>query len=258
MACTIAISPPMPTIVIMAIAEMANQVREELWPALDWASWIFHRAGFVLIASLVIGVIATGLIVWMGIVKEHHWDLARELSAKKIAELNNQTERLKAENLVLQKELIATQHVLADRYIWPNDQPAIREALSKFPGQVVRMWVYPASSPDTFTLGMMVAGVMHSSNWQVTLWDMHTATPIPGISVLYRKGVTDAKEAAETLVSQLGKIKAGMVVGPTAMEADEPIGTPPAPATVAWTTSKEIPDEETIRVFVGGKENPFR
>jgi sterol desaturase/sphingolipid hydroxylase (fatty acid hydroxylase superfamily) len=55
------------------MAEIANHAVKEPWPSLDWASWIFDRASFVLVGSLVIGVAATVAIVWMGIVKEHHW-----------------------------------------------------------------------------------------------------------------------------------------------------------------------------------------
>jgi hypothetical protein len=65
------------------MAEIANRAVREPWPSLEWASWIFDRASFVLVGSLVLGVAATVAIVWMGIVKEHHWDLARDAATKK-------------------------------------------------------------------------------------------------------------------------------------------------------------------------------
>jgi hypothetical protein len=82
---------------IIAIAEMANHATKEPWPSLETASWLFDRASFALIASLVVGAIATTLIVWMGIVKEHHWDLARDASNLRIAELNKDTAKISLE-----------------------------------------------------------------------------------------------------------------------------------------------------------------
>lgn len=75
--------------VIMAImAEIANHAGNEPWPSLDWASWIFDRASFVLIGSLIVGAAATVAMVWMGIVKEHHWDLLRNLRRNELHPCN--------------------------------------------------------------------------------------------------------------------------------------------------------------------------
>jgi hypothetical protein len=93
----ITIIPPMPVMVMIAMAEIGNHAGNEPWPSLEWASWIFDRAGFVLIGISIFGLIATVAIVWMGIVKEHHWDLARDGAALKIAELNKETARLSAD-----------------------------------------------------------------------------------------------------------------------------------------------------------------
>jgi hypothetical protein len=78
-------------IVSVIMAEIANHAENQPWPSLEWASWIFDRASFVLVGSLVIGASATIAIVWMGIVKEHHWDLARDGAAEQIALLQLET-----------------------------------------------------------------------------------------------------------------------------------------------------------------------
>jgi hypothetical protein len=87
----------MPVNVIMIMAEIGNQVGNEPWPSLETASWLFDRASFVLIGSLVFGAVATVVIVWTGIVKEHHWDLLREAAGEKIAELTLETSRANAD-----------------------------------------------------------------------------------------------------------------------------------------------------------------
>ncbi|MGD0335209.1 MAG: hypothetical protein ABSA90_18450 [Xanthobacteraceae bacterium] len=214
-----------------------------------------------------------GILVAIGVVGESvagflHWRRSGQLQviqtaenlalANSVAEANRTTEALRSHNLALQNEIIAAEHALADRFIWYDDRSAIQAVLSQYPGQIVRIWMYPASSPDTFALGMTIAGLMFSAKWQVTLWDLHTASAVPGVHILYREGALNAKEAAGALVTSLTKAKLEMVSGPTAMKGDEPLTIPPAPATVAWSTSKDIPNEETIRIFIGGKHNPFR
>lgn len=91
------------------MAEIANHAGNEPWPSLDWASWIFDRASFVLIGSLIVGAAATVAMVWMGIVKEHHWDLLRESAAERIAsvqlEAANANERAAELKLGLEKEI---------------------------------------------------------------------------------------------------------------------------------------------------------
>jgi len=226
--------------------------------SLAGASLVGSVANWILLASLIGGVISTFMIVKTADVKEAHWDEDRNLSNEKIAMLNKEAARLIGENFALQKALTETHHALADRYIWADASSAMHEALSKFSGIATRLFVYPASSPDTFTLGLMVCGILEGAGWRAVAWDMHAASPIPGISILYREGVPKAKEAAEALATSLSDAKIPFVIGPEVMKADEPVFMPPAPATVALGDSSKIDNEETIRIFVGGKENPFR
>ncbi|MBI3700297.1 MAG: hypothetical protein HY242_07610 [Afipia sp.] len=91
------------------MTETANRIATEPWPSLEWASWIFDRASFVLIASLAVGVLATVAIVWMGIVKEHHWDLLREKSedARIALEAKVAPRRLSGEQSAKMEEALA-------------------------------------------------------------------------------------------------------------------------------------------------------
>jgi len=74
-------------IVIAAMTEMANHAGKEPWPSLEVASHWFDRARIVLALSLLASFAATVVIVWLGIVKEHHWDLLRDTSNEKVAAL---------------------------------------------------------------------------------------------------------------------------------------------------------------------------
>ena len=64
-------------IVIAAMTEIANHPVKEPWPSLEEASYWFDKASVVLTLSLLAGFVATVVIIWLGIVKEHHWDLLR-------------------------------------------------------------------------------------------------------------------------------------------------------------------------------------
>lgn len=62
----------MPATKPIAIAEGGNQGGIRVWPSEPIASRIYDIANMVLVASLAFGVISTGLIVWMGNVKEEY------------------------------------------------------------------------------------------------------------------------------------------------------------------------------------------
>lgn len=70
------------------MTEIANHAGKEPWPSLEVASAWFDRASMVLALSLLLGFASTVVIVWLGIVKEHHWDLLRDSSNEKVAALD--------------------------------------------------------------------------------------------------------------------------------------------------------------------------
>jgi hypothetical protein len=79
-----------------------------MWPSLETASHIADVANVFFIASLVIGVVSTILIVWMANVKETHWDTDRRASRERIAQLDNETARLRAQDALTLDSLLAS------------------------------------------------------------------------------------------------------------------------------------------------------
>jgi addiction module HigA family antidote len=77
--------------------QTANLKGTGMWPSLETATRVSDFANWAFIASLVVGVIATVLIVWMSGVKEHHWDVERQGANQRIAELSASAETAKAE-----------------------------------------------------------------------------------------------------------------------------------------------------------------
>jgi len=58
-----------------------------MWPSLPVANHIADLANIFFIGSLVVGVAATVLIVWMSGVKEAYWEKDRTESAERVAGL---------------------------------------------------------------------------------------------------------------------------------------------------------------------------
>jgi hypothetical protein len=94
--------------IITAMTEIGNQAGNGIWPSLPDASRWFDRASIVLALALLLSFAATVVLIWLGIVKEHHWDLAREEAQARIAQLDNETARLHAQDALTTESLLAT------------------------------------------------------------------------------------------------------------------------------------------------------
>jgi hypothetical protein len=160
--------------VITIMAEIGNHAGNEPWPSLEIASWLFDRASFVLIGSLICGTLATVIIVWMGIVKEHHWDLAREQAQERIAILNKETARLSADaeasraaiagaNARALEAQLALEKFKAPRTFTPEQQQRITSKVIQFTGQE---WAASVSSvPDALSFLMSLDAALKDAGW---------------------------------------------------------------------------------------------
>jgi hypothetical protein len=162
-------------IVIITMAEIGNHARNESWPSLDVASWLFDRANFVLIASLVFGVLATGVIVWMGIVKEHHWDVLRDQSNEKVAGLELEAAKAKEEaakaieSAAKANERTAAAEIRLEEMrqkIGPRriDEELFLSRLVGVPKKPVVVSHAP-DDPDSYFLAIRLLSVLGRANW---------------------------------------------------------------------------------------------
>ncbi len=78
--------------------------------SLETASAAYDLASWVLVCALIVGAIATIVIVFTGTIKEHHWDIERLASRERIAQLDNETARLHAQNALTSESLLANVH----------------------------------------------------------------------------------------------------------------------------------------------------
>jgi hypothetical protein len=118
-----------------------------MWPfsemSLSVATLVGSIANWVLLASLVGGVASTFIIVKTTDVKEHYWDLAREEAAKKISELNAETERLRSDNLNLYRSLLPRSILFGSRDGDEKIRSERFEKIKAFSGTPVVVHVVP-------------------------------------------------------------------------------------------------------------------
>jgi hypothetical protein len=253
--------------------------------SLELASHLFDWSSIALAFGACIVFVATAAIVWLGIAKEHHWDVLREHANEKIAAVGLEAAKANAELGAAQAD-IAKAHVaiaeanaraseanqkaneadlarkaieeklLVPRWLTGEQQVDIRSRLAKFPGMIVHLWVYPAGTPDSFALSMLLSLLMKNEGWTTASWTVLSGFPSQGgVAVTWREGSDANKEAAQNLVAGLNAAGIG-AIAPGPFEAnDETIG-PQFPAVPLDSATTATPP--TIRIFIGTKTGEFR
>lgn len=196
--------------VIELMAETATHASSQPWPPLEWAGWIFDRASVALAASLIVGAIATVAIVWMGIVKEHHWDLLREHANQKIAlveldaaksnaeaaraneaagVLKEETARLAVEAEKERKETALAQLQLEQmRFPRRLNSEKLKNEVKDVPPQLFEV-LYDQSAPDGPSLAFEIFVTLLSIEWKT---DQALPAPLkqqpgpPGLGEVYQ------------------------------------------------------------------------
>ena len=235
------------------MTEIANAANQEPWPSLETASWLSDRAGWVLAVSLLFGFAATVLIIWMGAVKEHHWDLLRENAQTEISKLNVQSEQLRADaeaskaeiakanesaaeaNLKAEEERLARIKIearIGPRLLPQAEQIKLTDALKGFGAQVVTIQASP-QLPESEWFARVLAAPLTSAGWEVTILpgDNSNNTIFPtGVIIRYatewsakNNGVPTKSPAAEKLAEFLR----GLDISATALpQLDPPMQLP--------------------------------
>jgi hypothetical protein len=173
-----------------------------MWPfdemSLSWATRLSDVANLVLLASLIGGVIATFVIVRTANVKEHHWEVAREQSQERIAELqtkvaeaNAHTEQLRSDNLRLQKAILPRRIVMSDRDGDKDTRSARFDAVRKYAGTVALIQSVPDFEAQILASDVRIA--LHNSGWNAVIMNeaqSHIASGLisEGVQVLSLEG----------------------------------------------------------------------
>jgi hypothetical protein len=238
-------------IVIAAMAEIGNHGENGIWPTLEWATWLFDRASFGLIIGTVIVLASTVMIVWMGVVKEHHWDVLREQAAAEIANTHAEASRaneaagkaheraaaLEAEAAKAKAELgkttasaaeanaraaeatqkaaeaeLALERLKAPRILIPQQQGELVQLMKQFTGTSVRVWTTPGTS-DTAPLANLLAEILGKANLSVGTATSLSGRTFPGVVVVSRSS-SNGQGCARKLVEYLIRVGIGATLAP--------------------------------------------
>jgi hypothetical protein len=177
----------------MPIQSAENQEHKRMWPSLETASRVADFANAVFISSLVFGVLASGLIVWMANVKEAHWDALRRASEEKIAEAGA---RQKEAELKLEQ----MRRLSAPRNL---DLAEFQNNLIGKPKAPVTIWYLPDSS-DGYWFASQLRVALAVAGWPVSFpaaipdFDekvVEALYPSPGILLSILRGTPRAVNA---------------------------------------------------------------
>lgn len=164
-----------------------------MWPSLPLANRIFDVANVFFIATLVVGVVSTIVIVRMAAVKEQYWDQERVASAERIATLTTLGDQLRKDTAEARAELgkanadIAKANAraaalendaaqarleqerlkaqLAWRVLSPEQIVNLEERLAQKPSEVNIQ--FPASDTEAEYLAIELANVFDKAGWRV-------------------------------------------------------------------------------------------
>jgi hypothetical protein len=140
-----------------------------MWPfsemPLSLAIWLYDLANFVLICSLVAGVIATFVIVKSGNVKEHHWDILRKEADERIAEANA---RAAEANRIAEGERLARiklEKEMAWRSLDSEQVAKLVSELNRFAGQPFEIITYP-NDPEALSFSRELTDALAKAGWR--------------------------------------------------------------------------------------------
>lgn len=154
--------------------------------SLELATRIYDGANIAFLISLVVGVIATALIMAMGTIKESHWEKERTASNERIAELGKETAEANkkaveagegtamalAKGAALEKEAATARleteklkAVVTWRSIPLDSTAAMEKVLSAKPGSVNLR--YMDGDPEALYLAIQISTILERSHWRI-------------------------------------------------------------------------------------------
>jgi uncharacterized transporter YbjL len=152
------INPKIPAIRTMTIPSTNTQEGGPMWPSEGTAASAYDWANIGLIAGLVVSIVSTILVIWMGNVKETYL-------RKQLANTNNRTAQLEKENSLLRLEILEIQRRMADRFITPSEHESLVADLSPYRGHHITVTRLKESEPRDY--GGSIMSVLQEANWSV-------------------------------------------------------------------------------------------
>jgi hypothetical protein len=224
-----------------------------MWPSLPVANHIADVANIFFIGSLVVGVAATVLIVWMSGVKEAYWEKDRTESAERVASLTAQGDQLRKDTAEANERAVqaalALEKFKAPRTIVPEQGARIIAAVKGFAGTSFDMAVIQGDPEATYFLRQL-ANILGTASWTWVEFN-HPSGPFmtvakfpdtPNFGYLARLGISiemHSEKAAEFSGAAKALADALNAEGITAATGNEP--------------TQDIPNHDAMHIIVGKK-----
>jgi len=173
--------PNIPENKTIPIAESGNQGGIRMWPSEDWASRLYDLANWGLIVGLIIGVISTVVLVWMGNVKESYLKKGLAATNERAAHAEERAASVEAGNIQLrtdlskqqertakaEKDLLEVQERLKPRHLSAAQQKELIAELKPFSGQGIDVFVLNDAGDEVGHISEQIVSVLKDSGWVV-------------------------------------------------------------------------------------------
>ena len=139
---------------MMTANEDTSQRGDQMWPSFETASRVYDLANLAFVASLIVGVIATVLLVWMGNTKEGY--LRRDVASagERAASANERAAKLELEAEALRNDNLRIQRENAGRHLTDEQSAAISDTLRGKVSEVTLLW---ANNPEASSFAMNIS-----------------------------------------------------------------------------------------------------
>jgi hypothetical protein len=199
-----------------------------VWPSEETASSLFNWANLLLLGALAVGVISTGLVVWMGNVKEEY--LKRDIAASNARALEAQ---------------LALEKFKAGRTLKEEQQKRISASLRPFAGTVFNIAASNAREP--LSLVVQIEAALAAADWKQIDWPADVIIRRGGkssLGIANETGIAVQVEIAERdkMLDIAKALASALMAEGIAAEAQL------MPADVPYTRS-----QQTIHLVVGEK-----
>jgi hypothetical protein len=166
-----------PEITTTPIADRGSQGGKPVWPSEELASKIYDAANWGLVFGLVIGVVSTFMLVWMGNVKEAYLRRAIADTNERAAEANRIAEQERVARLKLEQSF-------APRGLTIAQGNALIAALKSFADQKFMFATYP-DDREAVHFCEVINEVLQGAGWKMEKSDGFLAFSLEfGVSVM--------------------------------------------------------------------------
>ncbi|MEO6529091.1 MAG: hypothetical protein ABIP93_20905 [Gemmatimonadaceae bacterium] len=195
----------------MITPSITDSKATKMEPSLAFASRLHDIASVALLASLAVGVLSTGLVVWMGSVKERHLRLelydASKVAAEAHARAAESDARAAEAHERGQVAALELAKYRAPRLLSPAQVASLRSTLAPFKGQIASTGALPTTH-EGLSFALQLHQVLEAAGLQVrpNQGAAGNVGPMRGLYALTTTGNIKGERLASTFADAMTKL----------------------------------------------------